>query len=113
MRSMSAFRAIRPNLLFALFLLLTLAVSLTTGMIFSVVSGYTAIRQRGNIRHIYGADLAGASLGALATSLLFIPAVGIKLASCLAGLLNLMVIFNMIIRQKNPVKRSKNNIFES
>jgi spermidine synthase len=101
-----------PNFLFILFLILTLAISITTGIIFSVLSGNPELRRKGNIRHIYGADLAGASLGALATSLLFIPATGIKTASCLAGLLNIIVIFNIIIRQKIPRRRSKNNIFE-
>jgi spermidine synthase len=100
-----------PNMLFVLFLSLTLVISVVTGITFSVLSGNTAVRRGGNIRHIYGADLAGASLGALATSLLFIPAVGIRTASCLAGLLNLMVIFNTVFRQKILPGRSKNNIF--
>jgi hypothetical protein len=89
-----------PNLLFVLFLLLILAISILTGITFSVLSGNPEVSHGANIRHIYGADLAGASLGALATSLLFIPAVGIKMASCLAGMLNVMVIFNTVFRQK-------------
>jgi spermidine synthase len=101
-----------PQLLFALFLILTLTISIVTGITFSVLSGDPAISEGRNIRHIYGADMAGASLGALATSLLFIPAVGIKMASCLAGLLNIMVIFNTLFRQKILSERSKNNIFE-
>ncbi len=100
-----------PNMLFLLFLLLTLAISITTGITFSVLSGNTEINHGGNIRHIYGADLAGASLGALATSLLFIPAVGIKMASCLAGLLNAVVIFNTLFRQKILTGRSKKQYF--
>ena len=100
-----------PNLLFLLFLLLTLAVSIATGITFSVLSGNPEISQGGNIRHIYGADLAGASLGALATSLLFIPAVGIKMASCLAGLLNMVVIFNTLFRQKILPGRPKKQYF--
>jgi spermidine synthase len=100
-----------PRLLFLLFLLLTLAISIVTGITFSVLSGNPAARQGGNIRHIYGADMAGASLGALATSLLFIPSVGIKMASCLAGLLNLVVIFNIVFRQKILPGRSKKQYF--
>ncbi len=96
-----------PNLLFLLFLVLTLAISVTTGITFSVLSNNPEISKGGNIRHIYGADLAGASLGALATSLLFIPAVGIKMASCLAGFLNIVVIFNTLIRQNILPGRSK------
>jgi spermidine synthase len=96
-----------PNLLFLLFLFLTLAISFVTGITFSVLSGQPEASHGGSIRHIYGADLAGASLGALATSLLFIPAVGIKMASCLTGLLNLMVIFNTVIRQKYLLVGSK------
>jgi spermidine synthase len=88
-----------PNLLFILFLFLTLVISVATGITFSVLSGNPEISKGGNIRHIYGADLAGASLGALATSLLFIPAVGIKMASCLAGFLNIVVVFNTLFRQ--------------
>ncbi len=100
-----------PNLLFLMFLFLTLAVSVVTGITFSVLSGNPEISHGGNIRHIYGADLAGASLGALATSLLFIPAVGIKMASCLAGLLNAVVIFNTLFRQKILPGRSKKQYF--
>ena len=96
-----------PNMLFLLFLVLTLAISVTTGITFSVLSNNPEISHGGKIRHIYGADLAGASLGALATSLLFIPAVGIKMASCLAGFLNIVVIFNTLIRQNNQPGRSK------
>ena len=103
----------RPNVLFILFLIVTLAISIITGIMFSVLSGNPELRREGNIRHIYGADLAGASMGALATSLLFIPAAGIKMASCLAGLLNFIVIFNILFRQKFPRTKSKNNIFES
>jgi len=101
----------QPNLLFLLFLTLTLAISVVTGITFSVLSGNPAVSQGGNIRHIYGADLAGASLGALATSLLFIPAVGIKMASCIAGLLNLVVFFNLMFRQKILPGRSKKQYF--
>jgi spermidine synthase len=89
------------NLVFLLFLFITLVISVATGITFSVLSCNSKVGHGGNIRHIYGADLAGASLGALATSLLFIPAVGIRMASCLAGVLNLMVIFNMVFRQKS------------
>jgi spermidine synthase len=99
------------NLLYLLFFFLTLVISVVTGITFSVLSGSTAVSRGGSIRHIYGADLAGASLGALATSLLFIPAVGIGKASCLAGLLNVMVIFNTLFRQKILPRRSKSNIF--
>lgn len=100
-----------PQVLFILFLFLTLAISVVTGITFSVLSGNPAVSQGGNIRHIYGADLAGASLGALATSLLFIPAVGIKMASCLAGLLNLLVFFSLVFRQKILPWRSKKQYF--
>jgi spermidine synthase len=100
-----------PNMLFLLFLLLTLAISVATGITFSILSGNPEFSHGGNIRHIYGADLAGASLGALATSLLFIPAVGIKMASCLAGMLNVVVIFNIVFRQKILPLRSKKQYF--
>jgi spermidine synthase len=101
-----------PNLLFMLFLILTLAISVSTGITFSVLSENQAVTHLGNIRHIYGADLAGASLGALATSILFIPAAGIKMATCLAACLNIMVIFNILFRQKMAGRKAKNNIFE-
>ncbi len=101
-----------PIFLILLFLILILAISVTTGITFSKLSDNQDVRGMNTIRHIYGADLAGASMGALATSILFIPAVGIKMASCLAALLNAMVIFNMIFRQKKRRKRVKNNIFE-
>jgi spermidine synthase len=100
-----------PQVLFLLFLLITLAVSVATGITFSVLSGDVSGKPGGNTGLIYGADLAGASMGALATSLLFIPATGIKLASCLAGLLNLMVIFNIMFRQKFIPRRSKKQYF--
>jgi spermidine synthase len=101
----------QPQLLFLLFLFLTLIISVITGITFSVLSGTPEAGHRENIRHIYGADLAGASMGALATSLLFIPAVGIKMASCLTGLLNLMVIFNIMFRQNLFPGRSKKLYF--
>lgn len=100
-----------PDLLFLLFLIFTLAISITTGITFSILSGNPAVSRGGNIRHIYAADLAGASLGALATSLLFIPAAGIKMASLFAGLLNIMVLFNIVIRQKIHTGRSKIRYF--
>jgi predicted membrane-bound spermidine synthase len=100
-----------PKLLFLMFLFFTLAVSIATGITFSVLTSNPEISQGGNIRHIYGADLAGASLGALATSLLFIPAVGIKMASFLAGLLNIVVIFNTVFRQKILPGISKKQYF--
>jgi len=96
-----------PQLLLLLFLSIILLISMVTGIIFSILSNTGSNGQGGSIRHIYGADLAGASLGALATSLLFIPAVGIKMASCLAGLLNIMVIFSLIFRQKFRPGRAK------
>ena len=81
-------------------------ISFTTGIIFSLSVQASGRQGRGNISGIYGADLAGASLGAFLTILLLIPVAGIKYAPYLTGSLNLMVACILFIRKiaTNPSK---------
>jgi spermidine synthase len=89
-----------PVLVHLLYLVAIWLISFTTGIVFSLSVHTTGKSGAIGIPAIYGADLAGASLGAFITILVMIPLVGIKSASLLSGLLNLMVASTMFIRKK-------------
>ncbi len=98
------------HLLFVLFLLLTLAISIVTGITFSVLSGDR--NRRAQVSAIF-TGLTWREPPWVPWPLhffLFRPLVS-NMASCLAGLLNVMVIFNTLFRQKMFPQRSKSNIF--
>jgi spermidine synthase len=81
------------------FLMMIGLISVTTGIIFSLSVQASGKEAGGNISGIYGADLAGASLGAFLTILLLIPVAGIKYAPYLTGSINLMVACILLIRR--------------
>jgi spermidine synthase len=78
-------------------------ISFTTGIIFSLSVQASEKQVGGNISGVYGADLAGASLGAFLTILLLIPVAGIKSAPYLTGSLNLMVACILLFRRKATI----------
>jgi spermidine synthase len=87
-----------PVMVHLLYMVLILLISATSGIVFSISVNNSGIPKEVSLPQVYGADLAGSSLGAFVTILLLIPAAGIKPAAYLAGLLNGVVAVIMIIR---------------
>jgi len=75
-------------------------VSLATGIVFSISANAPDTGSPVNIAVLYGSDLAGASLGALTTTLVLIPMAGITHVPYQAGLLNMLIAVIMIIRNR-------------
>ena len=89
-----------PFLVHLLYLSAIWLISVVTGMVFSLSADAACLPQKTNVPAVYGADLAGASLGAFMTTLLLIPLVGIKAAPYLTGLFNLLIALIMVVQQK-------------
>ena len=89
-----------PFLVHLLYLSAIWLISVVTGMVFSLSADTPGTATKTNVPAVYGADLAGASLGAFLTTLLLIPLAGIKGAPYLAGMLNLSVSLIMLVKHK-------------
>jgi predicted membrane-bound spermidine synthase len=94
-----------PFLVHLLYLSATGLISVVTGMIFSMSMEVPGKNRQPDVPAVYGADMAGASLGAFLTTLLLIPLAGIQTAPYLMALLNLLIGLIMLIQQRtsNPV----------
>jgi spermidine synthase len=95
------------TLLLMLYLFVCLFISMTTGIIFSLSYQISANKKPGTAGGIYGADLAGAALGVFATTLLLIPVAGIRMASCLAGIFNIIALLLVKFRQNIPFLKGR------
>jgi len=89
-----------PFLVHLLYLSAIWFISVVTGMVFSLSLEFLGTGTKENVPAVYGADLAGASLGAFLTTILLIPVAGIKTAPYLTGLFNLLIALIMLVKQK-------------
>jgi len=89
----------KPLLLHLLFLVMILIVSTVSGLIFSL-SAAIGNRHTNRVASVYGADLAGAALGAVAVTCIIIPLAGIKASSWVPGLIILLTGLSLLIRKQ-------------
>jgi spermidine synthase len=87
-------------LLHSIFVLLTLAISIITGMQFSL--GSSVLKDTLSVRasNLYGSDLLGSAFGALLLSVFIIPVLGIFVSSLLVALLNLISLFITFLNRR-------------
>jgi len=98
--SLSARLIQMPFLVHLVYLTAIGLVSMATGIVFSISANAPDTRSPVNIAVLYGSDLAGASLGALMTTLVLIPMAGITHVPYQASLLNMLIAVIMIIRNR-------------
>jgi predicted membrane-bound spermidine synthase len=75
-----------------IFIILTLVISIVTGMQFSLGSAILKDQVSARASRLYSSDLLGSAFGALLFSVLLMPLIGIILSSLLVALLNLISI---------------------
>jgi len=96
------FRILDPEsgLIHILFFLLTLLISILTGIFFSLA---TAL-QKGTVIQVssglYGSDLIGSALGALLVAALLFPLLGLIKVALLIGILNFIAALFIWLRRK-------------
>ena len=93
--------SVHPNLVHIIFFVLTFAISFIVGLLFSMAT----LLQKAPVSEIsakvYSVDLIGAAVGALFTSVLLIPVIGIIWTSITLGALNALCALITILKYKN------------
>lgn len=87
-------------LLHSVFVLLTLFISVVTGMQFSLGSSIMKEKLPVRAANLYGSDLLGSAFGALLLSVFIIPVLGIFVSSILVALLNLISVTITFLNRK-------------
>ena len=94
-------RAILPSfILHIIFAVLTLIISVITGMQFSLGSTILKEKLPSRAANLYGSDLLGSAFGALLLSVFMIPVLGIFISSLLVALLNILSVTIIFINRK-------------
>jgi hypothetical protein len=87
-------------LLHSIFAVLTLIISIVTGMQFSLGSSILTEKLPVRAAHLYSSDLLGSAFGVLLLSVFMIPVLGIFVSSLLVALLNLISVSVTFINRR-------------